>query len=788
MSMEVLIYLKIISFVLILSVCGLIIVRRICDDVRIQILLPTAVIAGIALYIFLLNFIAFIIKGPLGFYVAFAIEILLTYFLKLKIKPKEILFPQKKEKAIWTISLLVWLIFLFSISATGSATSADWMHNSYFASLLLRGDFPIHNPFQPDRLSSYHIGVPIILGALRLFTNGVDTFLGSTLALISLFTMSQIFQWFLKVKNSTFNLILLVFIPLTAIVSLGNIMIVWPDQFSFPQINNGIISWFHNLPTLASTYNAYGAPATLDSLTLFLHRMLALSIFAALIPIIVFPNKLRIFLSSFIVVVLLAALALADESVFVVTAPAIFLILFFTLFKKNIRIWILFCLITLGVTIFQGGLLNEVIFKSDATIAKTLIFPNDTKGASAQFEKYRSYRLKAQSSKMIPDKPEYSHFRWFHFGAIWQVSALLVICFTSTLIFGKKFADKTPLHLMWLFCLSGIASLIAFHGIVPEGWTHINGNRFLSLSYQLSGIGIIILIILGCRSLKGGNSLSRYLSIIIKFLIVWVVISSTLPAIAVLFPRGKQNWFKEVINSPKPEYVWIKDNLKVDTRILPFMETFPTAGPILGMVTHVGIFTPVWYDKPEVQGFDVSPPYLDLFFTQNPEILETLKVEYIMTNKLYRAILPTKRLDDLLNIKYFKTVYSDKEGDVIISKILPEYFLKAENYKGTFYELSKILPLKGTFFIEQPPEILETFWRPSFLTLQMKDYKMYYSLEFIPIYNFIINVHLKFNGESNDEYDYLVLGPKTDPQSKVQNKTELFWSKIGGYVNIWKVN
>lgn len=786
--MEVLIYLKTISLILILSICGFIIVRRICDDVRVQILLPTAVITGIALYIFLLNLVAFFIKGPMGFYVALALEILLTYLFTAKIKSKEIIFPRKKEKVFWIVSALIWFIFLFQISATGGATSADWMHNSYFASLLLRGDFPIHDPFQPDRLSSYHIGVPIILGALRLFTNGADTFLGSTLALISLFTMSQIFQWILKVKNSIFNLILLVLIPLTAIVSLGNFMVVWPGQFSFPQINNGIISWFHNLPTLANTYNAYGAPATLDSLTLFLHRMLALSIFSALIPLILFPNKLKSFLTSTILVALLAALALADESVFIVTAPVIILILFFTLFKKNIKIWILFCLVILGITVFQGGLINEVIFKSDATIAKTLIFPDDTKGTTAQFEKYRSYRLEAQSSKLIPDKPEYSPLRWFHFGAIWQVSALFIICFAFSLIFRKKLADKTPLYLMWLFCFSGVASLVAFHGIVPEGWTHINGNRFLSLSYQLSGIGIIIFIILGWISLTSKDNFTKYFSLIIKILITWLVITSMLPAIAILFPRGKQNWFKEVTNVPKPEYAWMKDNLKVDTRILPFMETSPTAGPVLGMVTRVGIFTPVWYDKPETQGFDVSPAYLDLFFTQNPEILKILKIDYIMTNKSYRFTLPVKRLDDLKNTDYFRIVYSDKEGDVIISKILPEYFLKAENYKGTFYELSKILPSKGVFFIEQPPEILESFWRPSFLTLQMRDYKMYYSLKFIPVYNFIINVHLKFNGESSDKYDYLVLGPKTDPQSIVKNKTELFWSQIGEYVNIWKVN
>lgn len=785
--MEVLIYLKTIALILTLSICGFIIARRICNDVCIQILLPTAVIIGIALYVFLLNLVAYAVKGPPGFYAALAFEILLVFFLKVKIKPKEIIFPQKKEKAIWLISALIWLIFLFYISATGSALSPDWLHNSYFASLLIRGDFPIHNPFQPDRLSSYHIGVPVILGALRLFTGGADAFLGSTLSLITLFAISQILQWILKVKSGIFNLTLLIFIPLTALVSLGNFMIVWPYQFGFPKIDDGIMRWLHNLPTLSDTYNAYGAPTSLDGLNLFLHRMLALSIFSALIPLVLFPNRLKRFLSSVVILILLAALALADESVFIVATPAIILLLCFTLFEKNIKQWILFCLMTLSVVVLQGGLISEAIFKSDSTIARVLLFPDDEKNPAARFEKYRSYRLEAQSSKLIPDKEEYRPFRWFHFGAIWQVSTLFIACLVFTLIFKNKLTNKAPLYLTWLFCLSGFIALIAFHGIVPEGWTHLNGNRFLSLAYQLSSVGIIIFIILFWISLKGTNRLSKIYFVGVKILLVWFVLTSTLPTLAILFPRDKQNWFKIVSDPPKAEHVWLRNNLKVNTRILPFTEEFPTDSAV-GLAKYIGIFTPLWYEKPEAQGAGVTPPYLDLFFTQNPEVFKKLKIDYILTNKSYRSILPAKRLADLNNMEYFMTVYSDGEGDVIISKILPEYFLRAENYKGTFYELSQILPSEGAFFIEQPPGINEAVWRAAFLTLQMYDYEMYYSLSSIPVYNFIINVHLKFNGESNDRYDYLVLGPKTDPNSIVKGQAKLVWSQKAGYVNVWKVN
>lgn len=781
--MEALIYLNLMGVVLLFSVCGLVIVRRICDDARIQILLPASIITGIAVYIFLLNLTAYFVPGPVGFYVALALEVLVTYIIKRKIKPSKVIFPQNRERIVWLTFLLIWFVFLFVISATGSATSPDWQHNSYYASLLLRGDFPLHNPFQPDRLASYHMGAPIILGALRLFTGGADAFLGSTLSLITLFSISQILLWILKVKNNR-NLLLLNLIPLVALVSLGNFMIVWPYQFSFPIMEKGIFNWLHNLPTLSNTYNAYGAPTSLDSLNLFLHRMLALAIFAALIPVILFANRSKKILSSAVSIALLAALMFADESVFIVAAPALLLILFFTFFQKKVKLWILFCLITLLIAVFQGGLASEAIFKSDATFAKVLLFPSDVKDPAVKFENYHTYRLEAQSSKLIPDKPEYKPLRWFHFGAEWQVGILLVTCFIFTLIFRRKLTDKSAIYLSWLFCISSVFALVAFHGIVPEGWTHINGNRFLALSYQLSGIGIIIFIILGWFNLK--NRFVKFYFPVTIFL-VWFLITSLLPPLVLLFPRQKLNWFDTVSTAEKPEYKWVKDSLSVSTRILPFMEKFPTSGPVLDLVRRAGVFVPVWYQEPQVQGFDVSPVYLDLFFTLNPRILQAIKLEYIMTNSLYRSTLPPERLADLNNREYFQVVYSDEKNDMVISKILPFYLRKAENYQGTFDDLAQILPSQSAVFIDSPPAINETVWRPIFLTLQMQNLKMYYKTNFLPVYNFIINVKLRNSGESNNKYNYIVLGPGTDPQAIVKGTTKLSWSHRSGYVKVWQV-
>ena len=80
-SVEFLIYFKTLVLLIVLSACGFVIIRRICSELRLQILLPASVILGISLYIFLLNLTAYIFKGPPGFYIALAIEVLLAYFI-----------------------------------------------------------------------------------------------------------------------------------------------------------------------------------------------------------------------------------------------------------------------------------------------------------------------------------------------------------------------------------------------------------------------------------------------------------------------------------------------------------------------------------------------------------------------------------------------------------------------------------------------------------------------------------------------------------------------------------
>lgn len=784
--MEIFIYLKITVLLAILAISGFAIARRVFDDNRAQILLPASIITGIAVYIFLLNLTAYLFKGPPGFYIALAVEILLAYIIKKKIKAKEIIFPEGKEKVFWLTSLGLWTILLLYVSATGHATSGDFFNHTTLATLFSRGDFPIHAPFQPERLSSYHVGGPELLGSFKSITQAQYSFLFTIFSTITLLAIAQIFQWIIKVPQKIFYWVLLLLIPITALISFGNFMLVWPYQLGLPDLGQGLFAWIAKLPTLKSAFNEYGSPTNLDSFNLFFHRMLSVSFLAAMLPFLFAKGKK--FLTALVFLIFLAALALTDETVFIVAAPATIIISFFTIFEKKLKHFLLFCVIAAVLTVVQGGLVNEVIFKSDTTIAKALIMPQDQEGSLAKFHNYRSFRQNQQAPKLIPQEAGFNPFKWFHPGIIWQLCFLILTLILALTKFKKKFPENGPIQLIILFTISAVFSLIAYHVIVPAGWLHPNGNRFLSLAYQLSGTALIMLIVLGWIYIRAQNENFKKAGKILKILLVWVLAVSIIPSFASIFPRQDYNWLKFPKEEERKELVWIEKNLKVNDRILPFMQEFPTAGPAVELVNNVGIFTPVWYQKPETQGFDVSPAYLDYFYTLNPGILKEAKVQYIMTNNKYRSIMPAQRLADLGNPQYFKALYTDFNQDVVISEILPGFFEKAPNYQSTFYELTAKLPDTGRVYIEPAGKINETFWRAIFLTMQMQNYEMYYDPKFLPIYNFVINFDLKFNGESSSSgYDYLVLSSKSDPSQFTAGKTSLFWEDYAGFVKIWKV-
>ncbi|MBI3103875.1 hypothetical protein HYZ05_02960 [Candidatus Daviesbacteria bacterium] len=757
--MTLYIYFKTLILFSILLYCGITITKRVLSTRRAEIILPAGCLFGISLFLFLINFSAHFIKGWPLFYSAVIIQLLLTFIIVKLIKTNPLEFPQGKQRIAWFVTLFFWGAFFLIITNTSPFNGSD--NTFYFtqASVFLRGDFPIHTPWQPDYVSYSHLGISQLLAAVRFLTGGSYHFIHAVLALISLFCSIQIITWILFSKKSS-NILLFSLSGFIGFISLGAFMIVWPSKLALPNLDNGILNWLNKLPSIEISNASAGF---LDPLIYILHRLVSTSIFLSLIPLLLYPNRKNL-LTSLVLIISIASIALLDESVLISILPAIFLVSFFC-FERKIKLWILTTLAILFIISFQGGIIKEAILNRYHTGSGILIFPADN--PNNPYENFRSLRLHSQASTLFEDLPRFQPFRWLQIGIIWQLLALLII----VVFYLTKKKDYEFNTILALILISSLSALIAYHGLVPKLF-HTNGWRFLAISYQLSGIGIGFFIINWWLSHQG----KKY--IVLKILILWILIFSLVPPFARLFPRRSDlSWFKIVQEIKRPSFEWIKNNLPVEKRIVALTDGNTIPSTNMDLATQIGVFTPVFGpDLRAYENFDAGPSYVDLYYTLNPGILKNLKVEYLMINNFYYSSLPNLRKQDLLNPDYFQKVYSDPTETIL--KVLPSYIENSQTLSGTLEELARIAPSDGSIYIDQ--DSIE-FYRAMVMTLRERD--------IYGAHNYWSRIEGKIPILGNlDHYDYLILRQGKDPKSICNCDPEVIWEGFGNGLKLWSTN
>ena len=180
-------YIKVAIFFTILFSTGVVIIKRAISENRAQVLLPAGSIFGICLYIFLLNLTAHLIKGIPGFLFALLLQIILTFLITRLIPTSPLTFPKGKEAKIWIFLLFFWVVFLYQITAHATTDGADSTLHQSFAARFIRGDYPMHTPWQPDYIAYYHFGGAQLLGSLHALTGAPYYFLHPFIAFWMLF-------------------------------------------------------------------------------------------------------------------------------------------------------------------------------------------------------------------------------------------------------------------------------------------------------------------------------------------------------------------------------------------------------------------------------------------------------------------------------------------------------------------------------------------------------------------------------------------------------------------------
>ena len=758
-------YCSIFTLLLVLFFTGFIIFRRATSERRILLLIPTGSIFGICLYIFLLNLTAHFIKGLPGFLFALGLQIFLT-ILSVKFTPSSPLTRSSgKETKILIFTLILWTFFSYQITAHATTDGADSVLHQSFAARFIKGDYPMHTPWQPDYIAYYHFGGAQLLGALHALTQAPYYFLHPFIAFWMLLFVSQILTWIIFHREISLRSVLLGSLPaLIGLISLGGFFIVWPTNFQLPSLKE--------FPTFYNALEVYGAPFNLDALVFFLHRFLATSFFISLLVLLLYPKKSL--LSFFVLAVYLAAMALTDESVLTVTILPILIISFLNIFNRSIKTFIISVSLIFLVILFQGGLITETYLNRYGDSSNILIFPGN---GEAITEKYLDYRLAQQRSKFYQVDEKLKTLNWFHPGIIWQ----LIFCLILVLILSKRSKDRDLKILSWIFLLSGIISLIAFHGLVPKGYTHPNGNRFLALSYFLSGLGIAYFCHLWFSQ---KINIPKTIKYILNSLIIWILLTSLIPQFISLFPRKKDNWFIIKPHTLNPVIKWVGENIPPDKRVIALTDTLFSNSTNIDLVKDGGVLTPMWPPKPRVHdSYDISPTYADLHYTLNPQAIKVLKIDYILTTNSYFAQLPKDRQHDLSNKDYFNPIFTSSDKSTIILEVKSKFLLEGKNFEGTFTQLDQIAPQNGAYCIDYPPNISENVYR--ILRLLLYD-RRHYCNKGGAFYNARLDITLDFPRDNPDQYDYLVLGKDVDPQTICHCQTKLLWTGLGNGVKFWQ--
>lgn len=746
---------------------GFLIFNRVTTDRRIQLLLPAGSIFGICLYIFLLNLSAHFIKGVSGFWFALFLQIFLTFLIHKFIPSPPLSFPKGKEVKIWIGVLFLWMVFSYQITAHATTDGADSTLHQSFAARFIRGDYPMHTPWQPDYIAYYHFGGAELLGSVHALTGAPYYFIHPFIAFWVLLFVSQIFTWItLLPKEISLRSTLFRSLPaFVGLISLGGFFIVWPVKFELP-------SSLREFPTFYNALEVYGASFNLDALVFFLHRFLATSFLISLLVLLLYPRKSL--LSFFTLAVYLAAMALTDESVLIVTILPILIISFLNIFRRSIKISVISFSLIFLLILSQGGLITETLLNRYGDSSNVLIFPKDSE---LPHEKYRSYRLSQQESRFNPVSESLKPLNWFHPGIIWELvffSMLVIVLF-------KKSKNQNLKTLSFILLVSGIISLISFHGLVPRGYTHPNGNRFLALSYYLSGLCLAYLFYFWFSQ---KNNIPKIIKYPLNILIIWILLTSLAPPLLQLFPRKIDNWFVIKHTIVNPIIKWVENNIPIDKRIVALTEIYPYNSVNIELVIEAGVLTPMWPPKPRVHdSFDIGPTYADLHYSLNPQAIKLLKIDYILVTNSYTSQLPKERQQDLLNRDFFTPILTTNDNSIIILQVNPKFLSEGKDFEGTFTQLDQIAPQDGTYCVDYPPNISENVYRILRLLLHNRNY---YCDKGGAFYNARIDVQLHTFAGKLGKYDYLVLGKDVDPKTICNCQAKLLWTGLGNDVKFWQ--
>lgn len=765
-------------FLLPILLSGILLIRKASALNRLELILPAGSILGLTVFTFLLNFLAFLLKGQSGVVVAYIATAILGPLSYKFIKSEEKIKPLRgKEFLFWSLSVLFFGIFLFwkaSHALVGSDT------NLYYAVAhsFIRGNFPPSTPWQPDLPLLYHLGAFELLGAFYFLTGLNFQFLHLFFSAFFILCASQAVVWMWIRHKSISTFLFANLVSLAAFISFGSFYLVLPNfPISLPHIVsfNQLIIFLRNLPIVNQAIEVYGAPVDLDGLIYFIFHGFGIAIFLSTV-VIMLEFKKSTFITWSLLAINLVTLAFVDESIFIAAAPVIALGIILIekrrrTLRKNFLPLIFLAIFIAILSLLPGGIFFSALLPPKGIEKSILIVPPQ----KAIKEKFNDYHYHQETSKILPIKKEWFSLQWVHLG----VDVLLIL---SLLFLVKLRTNFRQFILITTFFTFALTSLIAYNVVIPR-FLAANGNRLLIFSFLFFSLVIGFSLIQLLEIIKKNRSLK----ILLFLFIFWLFTPTIIPPLAFLSKtRFGENLLQPKLQRSSEGVNWIKNNLPFSSRVMVLDVRSPHPSGVARVMVEAGVFSPIFPPDFRAYTIEASPEYLDIAYYLSPKALTKLGVAYLTMDSHFFETLSDQRKKQLEDKKYFTElffkVYPDLSWQKVfqIQKAYPE---SGGELAGTIDELTENIS-GGKIYIDNEENFNPSFLRRA-LIFSLRDKDLY----FLPQSGVYLNVEANINQKNPSfdiNYDYLLLGPNTNPETICKCKTENIFKGLKNSVYLWR--
>ncbi|OGM02419.1 hypothetical protein A2115_03075 [Candidatus Woesebacteria bacterium GWA1_41_8] len=722
---------------LLITLAGVGMTLSLLDERKLSIVLPAGMATGIFVFIIFLGIFSYSLKGRTGILIIFVTFLLLGLSLLVKNFKK---FPKIKIDSYSLRFLPIYIIiagfisFLAGANIYGGDVIAYWG----FATSFANGNYPLRSPWQPDLLANHHQGTFLFEGAVHGLT-GADMLLIHTTYSVFVVLAGFFLVWGV-VRKITKRDFLSLLAPLVTFFSVGAIFIPLPGALR-TWINPEVEHVVNRLPLFLDAKNRLGGSSNLPELIYINHRAAAfLGLFLIVILVI---SKLRI--KEFYKPILIAALSIAAISSDEIILPSLGLVVtgwFVMELISNKREWR-----TKVLSVALGGAIFVTLFfvVGNALRDSMLTPPKE----EVRFQLVLSTqtlidRMGGLKSAVLRPSKDSKYF-WY-LPDLRLIAGLAFIAF----IFTK---NRWSLFLF----LSFLGALFSYFS-VTHTYYPANYERFLHPMYQLLGLiaSVSFIMLLSSRN--------KMLKAVGLTGAVGLLLPSVIFAAIYLYGYAKKPFYPNLYGRLPDQkvLVWVRDNLGLKRVFFVdgYLRDQSFSYLSLYGIQNYGLFIPISPADIKVHTPDFGIEAIDIINTLNPSSLEKLKVEYLFVVQSQLKYYTDRRLSDLKNSNYFSEVYSDELGTLY--KIKEGYFKEAEDQEATIARLPDLLGTKGNIYIDYPPR-LESSVR-AVMTLALKDKGELFTEWRHGTFNYI-ETKIKINAPSSEvKYDYLILGPETDPR------------------------